>query len=218
MGSVTAAKMFRPNVGYYVYTWPSQDRCEPYWAWLLLFIASFSAILCSQAESLHGIMKAVGDGCMVGAKWNCCHLDANSVYILPPCTSFQCHFINTVYGVGLSTARILLLITLSGQRAGAWKYSRQQMPNLWFTSCPDLRCNCSSLSQAQAVCRTGPRPGSKVHGLGQKAQLSISVPALFLGNVLKQKLWKLGGSEGNDPWKSPTSQNWCKWRLCWGHF
>ena len=28
---------------------------------------------------------------MAGATWNCCHLGANSVYTIQPCTSFQCH-------------------------------------------------------------------------------------------------------------------------------
>ena len=35
-------------------------------------------------------------GCyMAGAMWNCCHLSTSSVYTTQPCTSLQCHFIQS---------------------------------------------------------------------------------------------------------------------------
>ena len=30
---------------------------------------------------------------MAGATWNCCRLDASSMYTIQPCSSLQCHFI-----------------------------------------------------------------------------------------------------------------------------
>ena len=35
-------------------------------------------------------------GCyMAGITWNCCHLSTTSVYTIQPCTSLQCHFIQS---------------------------------------------------------------------------------------------------------------------------
>ena len=36
--------------------------------------------------------------CMAGATWNCCRLGASSVYTFQPCTSWQCHFIQSHIG------------------------------------------------------------------------------------------------------------------------
>ena len=35
-------------------------------------------------------------GCyMAGATWSCCHLGTHSVYTIQPCTSLQCHFMQS---------------------------------------------------------------------------------------------------------------------------
>ena len=57
--------------------------------WLCPFIARIINIHGS------GVLVALFSCCMAGATWNCCRLSAVSVYTIQPCTSLQCHFIQT---------------------------------------------------------------------------------------------------------------------------
>ena len=81
----------------------------------------YSAILCSWADSLHtshvilkaslfpftactfnsyrrGDLIALFGCCMAGATWYCCCFCASPVYTIQPCTSLQCHFIQSHIG------------------------------------------------------------------------------------------------------------------------
>ena len=78
-----------------------------YYYWLVLY----SAILCSQADSLHfcpcdsewvtvsfyshGVLTVLFGCCMMHYEPACCSLGANSLYTIQPCTSLQCHFIQS---------------------------------------------------------------------------------------------------------------------------
>ena len=65
------------------------------------------ALFCSQANSRYSCymwfwMKRCTDSlsgcCTAGATWNCCCFGASSVYTIQPCTSLQCHFIQSNTG------------------------------------------------------------------------------------------------------------------------
>ena len=45
-----------------------------------------------------GVLVALCGCCMAGAAWNCSRLGASSVYTVQPCTSLQCHFIQSHIG------------------------------------------------------------------------------------------------------------------------
>ena len=59
--------------------------------WLYPFIARIFNIHRS------GVLIALFGCCMARATWNYCRLDASSVYTIQPCTSLQCHFIQTTW-------------------------------------------------------------------------------------------------------------------------
>ena len=57
---------------------------------LYLFIVIFCKYppKCNKLTALFGF-------CMAGVTWNCCRLGARTVYTIQPCTSLQCHFIQS---------------------------------------------------------------------------------------------------------------------------
>ena len=60
--------------------------------WPYSFIARIFNIHRSDA------MTSVFGCCMAGTAWNCCRLGASTVYTIQPCTSLQCHFIQSHRG------------------------------------------------------------------------------------------------------------------------
>ena len=105
---VTAAQV-GTRTKYCVFT-----RMENYYYYSLLY----RAILCSRADSLYSycmwlhpfivdifnihqsaVLTALFGCCVAGATWNwCCRLGVSSVYTIRPCTSLQCHFIQSQVG------------------------------------------------------------------------------------------------------------------------
>ena len=67
--------------------------------WLHPFIA--------RIFNIHGsrVLIALFGCCMAGATWSCCRLGASSVYTtIQPCTSLQCHFIQSHTGLNVCLA------------------------------------------------------------------------------------------------------------------